>query len=70
MLPEKGQNSIDFSGLEDPKFTYLGDKCIGKWLHTLGRRISDNYIETVGNHGDVNKADAHFETVGHYRQKR
>ena len=70
ILPLKeGQNCIDFMGLEDPKFTYPGDKSIGKWLHTCGRRISDDHVEAVGKHGDVNGAGSHFETVSHYRKK-
>jgi hypothetical protein len=69
ILPAKeGQNSIDFFGLEDPNFTYLGDKSIGKWLHTFGRRIADDHVEAVGDHRDVYKPGSHFETVSHYRK--
>ena len=70
ILPAKwGQNSIDFSGLEDPKFTCPGDKSTAKRLHTFGRCISDDYVEAVGDHCDVYRAGSHFETVSHYRKK-
>lgn len=70
ILPLKwGRNSIDFSGLADPKCTWPGDKSTAKRLHAFLRLISDDHVEAVGDHSDVNGAGAHFETVSHYRKK-
>jgi len=70
ILPLKmGQNSIDFSGLADPKCTGPGDKSIAKRLHTFFAGISYDHGEAVGHHGNVDRAHSHFETVSHYRKK-